>query len=101
VLAAGVALTVWLVSRSNSEPAYRTPGAAVIAACHADPAQRPVLLVGYTQAQEHGLEYVWQRTGDTNQRHLQLAIVSLTDPRKFHVVTCTATVKVPTGVHLR
>jgi hypothetical protein len=96
VLAAAVAVTVWVVTRVDEAPDYFSPERAVLATCDADPLRPPSPLGDalYPAAfiQEQGLAMTWQQPGDINGH---IAVVQSTPSHRFQVTTCDATLEEP------
>lgn len=96
VLAAAVGLTVWLLTRSDDGPTrYDTAKAAVVAACHADPARTPFTVgapdspgnySGYAVlTKDDAFPILWVKPGGTQ---LYLAQVKHAGGGKFVIQTC-------------
>lgn len=98
MLVAAVALTVWLVTRSDGSSGYASARAAVGAACGAHAAKPvrsvrddvwqvgPLMYRAYLRAQQHGgvFPMVWTNEGPG----VHYAEVRRTAAGRYHVVTC-------------
>jgi hypothetical protein len=96
VVAAAIAVTVWLVTGSDGHPGYATPEEAVLRTCHADAAnpphkfQGPLGPPGTSVAVRFDIEtaiMAWTAPGD-NLGAPDLALAQRSGAGKWTVTTC-------------